>query len=193
MHSAWGCTSQTPWVHSISHVELAPMWVLIRANFDPIYNRAKHRRLALFCETTVHVRTYSVHSYMNTYKLSFRSVNLFGISPYRIQWTQGQHVEALEGSSHSTRSVSRLGLLWLLRMWTLPGAQLGGVTTPLSHPQILPQAMTVCQWLLRMWWEWELQEDVQHNSSVSWVSLCYPYIRVYWLIDVCMYVYMWYG
>ena len=54
-------------------------------------------------------------------------------------------------------------------MWTLPDAQLGSVVTPLSHPQILPQAMTVCQWLLRMWWEWELQDHVQHKPSVSWI------------------------
>ena len=39
-------------------------------------------------------------------------------------------------------------------------AQLEVVATPLSHPQILLQAMTVCQWLLRIWWEWELQEIV---------------------------------
>ena len=143
IHSAWGCTSQTPQVHSINHAELAPMWALIWANFDLIYR--KLRQKVLFLKTTVHVRMYSVNSYMNIYKLLFRSVNLFGISPYRIQLTQGQHVEALVGTSHSTRSVSRLGLLWLLRMWTLPGAQLGGVTTPLSHPQILPQAMTLCQ------------------------------------------------
>jgi len=69
--------------------------------------------------------------------------------------------------SNNTRSDSRLGLLWILRMWTLLGAQLGGVATPLSHPQILPQAMTMCQWLLRMWWEWELQGHVQHKPSVS--------------------------
>ena len=56
----------------------------------------------------------------------------------------------------------------LLRMCPLPGAQLGGVVTPLSHPQILPQAMTVCQWLLRMWWGWDLQEHVQHNLLVSY-------------------------
>ena len=53
----------------------------------------------------------------------------------------------------------------------MPGAQLGGVATPLSYPQILPQAMTVFQWLLRMWWEWELQEHVQHNPSVSVVTI----------------------
>ena len=53
----------------------------------------------------------------------------------------------------------------------LPGVPLGGVATPLSHPQILPQAMTVCQWLLRMWWEWELQEHVQHKLLVSYKCL----------------------
>ena len=68
----------------------------------------------------------------------------------RIHWTLWKHVRAQEESSHSTRSDSRVGLLWILRMWTLPGAQQGGAVTPLSHPQILPQAMTVCQWMLRM-------------------------------------------
>ena len=52
-------------------------------------------------------------------------------------------------------------------MWTLKVAQLEGAVTHLSHPQILPQAMTVCQWLLKMWWEWELQDCVQHNPLVS--------------------------
>ena len=36
----------------------------------------------------------------------------------------------------------------------------------LCHLQILPQAMTVCQWLLKIWWEWDLQEHVQHKPSV---------------------------
>ena len=31
--------------------------------------------------------------------------------------------------------------------------------------------MTVCQWLLRMWWEWELQEHGQHNPSVTYTGL----------------------
>ena len=53
-------------------------------------------------------------------------------------------------------------------MWTLLSVQLGGVATPLSHPQILPQPMKVCPWLLRIWWEWELQEHVQHKPSVSY-------------------------
>ena len=47
----------------------------------------------------------------------------------------------------------------------------GGVATPLSHSQIPLQVMTVCQWLLRMWWEWELQEHVQHNPSVTYTGL----------------------
>ena len=51
----------------------------------------------------------------------------------------------------------------------MPGAQLRGVATLLSHPQILPQAMKVCQWLLRMWWEWDQQDHVQHKPSVSWI------------------------
>ena len=34
MHSACGCASSTS--NSISHVELAPGWELIRVNFDPI-------------------------------------------------------------------------------------------------------------------------------------------------------------
>ena len=98
--------------------------------------------------------------------------SLFGISPYRILWTKGKHVKAQLGTSDSTSSVSWWDLLWLLRMWALPGAQLGGVVTPLSHPQLLPQVMTVCQWLLRIWWEWELQEHVQHKASVSWTLYC---------------------
>ena len=55
--------------------------------------------------------------------------------------TQQGHAQAQQGTSHSTSSVSRLGL-WLLRLCPLPGAQVGGVVTPLSHPQILPQVMT---------------------------------------------------
>ena len=55
-----------------------------------------------------------------------------------------------------------------LKIWALSGAQLGGVATPLSHPRILPQAMTMCQWLLRMLWDWELQQHVQHKLSVSY-------------------------
>ena len=52
----------------------------------------------------------------------------------------------------------------------LISAQLGGAATPLSHPQIHPQAMTVCQWPLRIWREWELQGHVQHKPSVSYQS-----------------------
>ena len=33
------------------------------------------------------------------------------LCPFRIQWTQGKHVQAQLGTSHSTRSVSSLGLL----------------------------------------------------------------------------------
>ena len=77
-------------------------------------------------------------------------------------------MQAQVETSHSTRSDSRLGL-WLLRLCPLPGAQLGSVVTHLSHPQIFPQAMTVCQWLLRMWWEWKLQEHVQQRPSVSYL------------------------
>ena len=80
---------------------------------------------------------------------------------------QGTRVQAKVGELLSTRSDSWLSLLWLLRLWTLPGAQLEGVATSLSHPQILPQAMVVCQWLLRMWCEWEQREHVQHKPSVS--------------------------
>ena len=90
--------------------------------------------------------------------------------PSRTQMTQERLVQALLETSHSTGSDSRLGLLlWIRRMCPLLGAPLGDVVIPLSHPQILPQAMTVCQWLLRMWWEWDLQKHVQHNPSVSWI------------------------
>ena len=106
--------------------------------------------------------------------------SLFGISPYRIWWTKRNHVEAQLGISDFTSWVSRLDHLWLLQMWALTDVQLGGVATLSSHPQILPQVMTVCQWLLRMWWEWELQEHVQHNPSVSWFMLFFPR---HWLID----------
>ena len=71
--------------------------------------------------------------------------HLYWIIPYRTQWNH--YVRAQLETSNSTRSVSRLSLLRLIRIWTLPGAQLGGVATLLSHPQILPQVMTVCQWL----------------------------------------------
>ena len=97
-------------------------------------------------------------------------VSLFWIFSSRTQLTQGRHVQAQVETSHSTRSVSGLGLLCLLRMWTLIDVQLGGVATPSCHPQIFPQAMTVFQWLLRMWWELELQEILQHSPSVSWSS-----------------------
>jgi len=43
----------------------------------------------------------------------------------------------------------------------------------LSHPQILPQVMTVCQWLLRMWWEWDLQQHALNKPSVSYVTILY--------------------
>ena len=69
---------------------------------------------------------------------------------HRIHWTLWKHVRIQGESSHNTKPDSRVGLLWILRMWTLPGAQLGGAVTPFSHPQILPQALTVCQWLQRM-------------------------------------------
>ena len=46
-----------------------------------------------------------------------------------------------------------------------------GAAIHLCHFQAFPQAMTVCQWLLRMWLEWELQEHVQHKPSVS-VQYC---------------------
>ena len=36
MCSAWRFASQTPQVHSVSHVKLAPGWALIWVNFDPI-------------------------------------------------------------------------------------------------------------------------------------------------------------
>ena len=86
--------------------------------------------------------------------------------------TQKTHFKVWVGTSHCTRSLSRLMvLLWLPRVWGAPGAQLGAVATLLSYPQILPQAMTMCQWLLRMWWEWELQEHVQHKPSVSQILL----------------------
>ena len=38
-HGTWGCASQIPQVHSISHTKLAPHapgWVVIQVNFDPI-------------------------------------------------------------------------------------------------------------------------------------------------------------
>ena len=58
-------------------------------------------------------------------------------------------------------------------MLALLSAQLGDADTSLSHLQILrivvfPQAMTMCQWLLRVWQEWELQEHAHHNPSVSY-------------------------
>ena len=76
--------------------------------------------------------------------------SLFYFVPSRIHWTLWKHVRAQDQSSHSTRSDFRVGLLWIVRMWTLLGAKMGGAVTPFSHPQILPQAMTVCQWLQRM-------------------------------------------
>ena len=89
----------------------------------------------------------------------------------RSNWTQWKHVKAQGESSHSTRPDFTVGLLWILTMLILPGAQLGSVVTHLNHPQILPQAMTMCLLLLRMQWEWELQEHVQHNPSVSGMLL----------------------
>ena len=71
-------------------------------------------------------------------------------SPSRTPLTQGRHVHAQIGTSVSTGSLFRLGLLWLLRMSASQAVFLGGVAMPLNHPLILPQAMTVCQWLLRM-------------------------------------------
>ena len=67
---------------------------------------------------------------------------LFETSPSRTQLTQERHVQAQEGISHSTISVSRQGLLWLLRLRTsqLQDAVLGDADTPLNHPQI--QTMT---------------------------------------------------
>ena len=102
------------------------------------------------------------------------------IFPSRIQ---GKHVQAKVETSYSTRSVSTLGLLWLLETWTLLSALVGGVATPLNHPQILPQVMTVCQWLLRMRWEWELLEHVQHKPSVSllWTNTNRSNSRWCWL------------
>ena len=103
---------------------------------------------------------------------SFLMSNIF---PYRTQQTQtqGRYVQAQVGMLHSTRSISKLGLLLsTLLLWTLLCAKLGHVITPLSHPRTLPQAMTGCQLLLRMWWEEEMQEILQHNQLVSWVSSC---------------------
>ena len=94
----------------------------------------------------------------------------FGTSLFRTQLIQGRHVQAHVGTSHSTRSGFTYSIWPLLRMWALLSALLGGVATPLNHPQILPQAMIVCQWLLRMWWEREMQAVLQDNPFVSWFA-----------------------
>ena len=100
----------------------------------------------------------------------------FKIFASRIHWTLWKHVRVQGESSHSTRPDSRVDLLWMHSLWTLLHAQLEGVITHLSHPQILPQAMIVCQWLLRIWWEWDLQEIVQHNPSVSQMMNGYIFV-----------------
>ena len=50
------------------------------------------------------------------------------------QCTLWKRVRIQGKSLHSTRSDFRVGLLWILRMWTSQDAMLGGAATYLSHP-----------------------------------------------------------
>ena len=95
----------------------------------------------------------------------------------RIQLTHRKHVEAQEGVSHNTRSDFRLGHLEKLSMSIVQHAELRGVAIlsifSMFWVTVYPQAMIVCQWLLRMSWEWDPQEHVQHKASVSSIPVCW--------------------
>ena len=99
---------------------------------------------------------------------------LFGICFFRLQWTHRKHVKAQGESLDITRSDIKLDLLRCMRVWTLLHAELRGVATPTTFWTLTayPQAMTVCQWLLWMWWEWDLLEHAQHKLLVSYNSSC---------------------
>ena len=101
-------------------------------------------------------------------------LGLFVFCFFRLQWTHRKHVKVQGESPDNTRSDFRLDLLRCMRVWTLLHAELRGVATPIVFWMLTayPQAMTVCQWLLWMWWDLELQEHVQHKLLVSYNSSC---------------------
>ena len=98
----------------------------------------------------------------------------------RIQLTHRRHVEAQGGAPPYTRSDFRLGHLEKLRLSIVQHVELRDVVTLsifwMFWVTVSPQATTVCPWLLRMWWEWDLQDCVQDKPSVSWILPC-------WYID----------
>ena len=98
----------------------------------------------------------------------------------RIQLTHRRHVEAQGGTPPYTRSDFRSDHLEKLRLSIVQHVELRDVVILLVFwmfwVTVYPQATTVCQWLLRTWWEWDLQDCVQDKPSVSWILPC-------WYID----------
>ena len=105
-----------------------------------------------------HMQLINVYVY-NLFLICWQHVfHLFVIRFFRIQWIHKKHVRPQGESPDSTRSDIKLDLLRFMRMWTLLHAELKGVATPTISWMLTvsPQATTVCQLLLWMWWEWDL-------------------------------------
>ena len=103
-------------------------------------------KISLYCFTCCDHMHIVYHIYQSLQHLFQPVLSILKSVIFRILW---KHVRVQGVSSHDTKPDFRVGLLWLLRMWTLQVAQLGGLATHLNHPQILPQAMIMFQWLLR--------------------------------------------